>query len=276
MLLYPFKHTDIETLCVIFPDNEVERIVGDYFCFMIDLLLFKKILNADYGFIENNDTIPVELFEMLCEHHTDKIKALFAKAEGKSASPYTYEVHARCYKCGKEIVRTMNKGSLFQMIGYYKNNSKERITLNYLCDECQLEEENKRKQEEKENALKREDLTRKNTDNFISSYLNPQNRWERGISPNSRFYKLLYACVDWERIKEYIKGMDYRLFLRTPYWKAIASKVKIKAKNRCMICNSTEHLSVHHRNYDNHGDEIHHLEDLICICQECHNKHHFE
>ena len=31
MLLYPFKHTDIETLCVIFPDNEVERIVGDFF-----------------------------------------------------------------------------------------------------------------------------------------------------------------------------------------------------------------------------------------------------
>ena len=63
---------------------------------MIDLLLFRKILNADYGFIENNDTIPLELFELLCEHHTDKIKALFAKAEGKSASPYTYEVHARC------------------------------------------------------------------------------------------------------------------------------------------------------------------------------------
>lgn len=243
---------------------------------MIDLLLFRKILNADYGFIENNDTISLELFELLCEHHTDKIKALFAKAEGKSASPYTYEVHARCYKCGKEIVRTMNKGSLFQMIGYYKNNSKERLTLNYLCDECQLEEENKRKQEEKENSLKREELTRENTDNFISSYLNPQNRWESKMPPNSRFYKLLYACVDWARIKEHIKGMNYRLFLRTPYWKAIASKVKIKAKNRCMICNSTEHLSVHHRNYDNHGDEIHHLEDLICICQECHNKHHFE
>lgn len=96
---------------------------------MIDLLLFRKILNADYGFIENNDTIPVELFEMLCEHHTDKIKALFAKAEGKSASPYTYEVHARCYKCGKEIVRTMNKGSLFQMIGYYKKTLKNASLL---------------------------------------------------------------------------------------------------------------------------------------------------
>ena len=42
MLLYPFKHTDIETLCVIFPDNEVERIVGDYFFLYDRLITFQK------------------------------------------------------------------------------------------------------------------------------------------------------------------------------------------------------------------------------------------
>lgn len=81
---------------------------------------------------------------------------------------------------------------------------------------------------------------------------------------------------DWSYLKDYICDMDYYDFLKTPYWKAIAEKVRYKADYKCQICNSSEGLNVHHRSYENHGDELHHMEDLICICKDCHEKHHFE
>lgn len=68
--------------------------------------------------------------------------------------------------------------------------------------------------------------------------------------------------------------MDYHDFLETPYWKTISEKVKIKANYRCQLCNSNIGLNTHHRCYDNHGDELHHMKDLICVCEECHNNHH--
>ena len=88
--------------------------------------------------------------------------------------------------------------------------------------------------------------------------------------------RILNANVDWKIIKGYINDINYCDFLKTPYWKAISERVKYKAKYKCQICNSTDNLCVHHRSYSSHGDEVHNLEDLICICQDCHTKHHFE
>lgn len=75
-------------------------------------------------------------------------------------------------------------------------------------------------------------------------------------------------------MKKEVKKMDYSQFLRTPYWKVISEIVRRKADYKCILCSSSEKLNVHHRTYDNHGDELHNLEDLILLCGKCHEKFH--
>lgn len=77
-----------------------------------------------------------------------------------------------------------------------------------------------------------------------------------------------------DEVKSIISQMDYSDFLRTPYWKAIALYVKERDGKRCSICGATKTLQVHHLTYNNHGDELHHIEDLICVCEKCHEKLH--
>lgn len=77
-----------------------------------------------------------------------------------------------------------------------------------------------------------------------------------------------------EAVKSIILHMPYSDFLETPYWKSIAKFVKDRDGNRCVKCGTDRRLHVHHLNYQNHGDEIHHLDDLICVCRKCHNEIH--
>lgn len=77
-----------------------------------------------------------------------------------------------------------------------------------------------------------------------------------------------------EEVKERILHMDYQDFLKTPYWKSIAYFVKAEAGRKCSICGATKTLEVHHLTYDNHGDELHHLDDLVCVCKKCHEGFH--
>ena len=75
----------------------------------------------------------------------------------------------------------------------------------------------------------------------------------------------------------YINSMDYHTFLKTPYWKAIAEKVKSRAKYKCELCYSSNNLVTHHKTYKRHGYEhLYWREDLICLCDKCHEKFHFE
>lgn len=68
--------------------------------------------------------------------------------------------------------------------------------------------------------------------------------------------------------------MDYRDFLGTPYWRAIAAHTKYRARYRCQLCNSRSSLVTHHRDYGIHGKEHVHLYDLIVLCNDCHQKFH--
>ena len=77
-----------------------------------------------------------------------------------------------------------------------------------------------------------------------------------------------------EAVKSIILHMPYTDFLGTPYWKSIAKYVKDRDGNRCVKCGTDRRLHVHHLNYQNHGDELHHLDDLICVCRKCHKEIH--
>lgn len=69
-----------------------------------------------------------------------------------------------------------------------------------------------------------------------------------------------------------LREMDYQDYLKTPEWQEIRREALRRAKNRCQICNSSDYLHVHHRTYENKGDED--LSDLTVLCSDCHQIFH--
>ena len=69
---------------------------------------------------------------------------------------------------------------------------------------------------------------------------------------------------------------QYKAFLLTPYWKEVSRLVKKRFGWRCGVCNSPLELQAHHRTYEHQGDELNHLDDLICLCKVCHKLFHKE
>lgn len=79
-----------------------------------------------------------------------------------------------------------------------------------------------------------------------------------------------------EAVKSIILHMPYNDFLKTPYWKSISQFVKNRDFCRCVKCGNQKRLHVHHKTYEHHGDELHHLDDLITLCNKCHTVEHEE
>ncbi len=67
---------------------------------------------------------------------------------------------------------------------------------------------------------------------------------------------------------------EYRLFLKTDYWKEVRQKVISRDKRACTKCGRSDKLHVHHTTYANHLKEHRHLGDLITLCEDCHKKEH--
>jgi hypothetical protein len=68
--------------------------------------------------------------------------------------------------------------------------------------------------------------------------------------------------------------MSYSDYLETPYWRQVSAAVKERAGFRCQICNSPHDLRAHHRDYRHRGRELEHLDDLTCLCNNCHSLFH--
>lgn len=113
-----------------------------------------------------------------------------------------------------------------------------------------------------------------NTLCYIKNYLDPKRKWSKEVSGRQRIDLVRYADVNWTTISDHIKGMVYRDFLATPYWKAIAAHIKYRAGYRCQLCNNANNLMAHHRNYGIHGREHAHTHELIALCNNCHDKFH--
>jgi hypothetical protein len=67
---------------------------------------------------------------------------------------------------------------------------------------------------------------------------------------------------------------DYANYLKSPQWQAVSFAVKKRGGYKCQVCNSPHDLQAHHRTYENRGNELNHLDDLICLCRRCHNIFH--
>lgn len=68
------------------------------------------------------------------------------------------------------------------------------------------------------------------------------------------------------------KPSTYQDYLKTDHWKRVRQEAVERAGNRCQLCNKPGTLHVHHRTYENIGDER--PNDLIALCGYCHAKFH--
>lgn len=240
---------------------------------MVDYDLFKKFLESeDEGFIKYGDLIDNKTLVLLSNGNQQKVKRLFQKG-GSIKDGCSFDCELKCEKCGKLFVEhNCSKSRVDKIFGIVSKRQRGSILCPSCLDEWKkdIEEEKRLASEQYKNGLQ------ERTESYIEYYLDPNRSWNSGVKNYAKIQSLLHRDVDWDSIRDYICDMDYYDFLKTPYWKAIAEKIKYRANFKCQICNSNESLNVHHRSYENHGDEIHHMDDLICICKECHEKHHFE
>lgn len=82
--------------------------------------------------------------------------------------------------------------------------------------------------------------------------------------------------VGWEvlNLREYSEGSLYQDFLASDYWQSVRQQVLARDSHRCQSCDTTRRLQVHHKTYENHGEEHLHLEDLVTLCSDCHQAVH--
>lgn len=236
---------------------------------MVNLELFESILEDDFGYIEENDVLTEEFFERMSKYPPSRVEKLFKRMKPTSTM-FALKLIRSCEKCGKEVEKITSKTEVIKML---------RKEIKFECCVCIAEEKERKKIEEYERKLKKEEEYEanlvENTCKYIEKFLTPESTWVKGIKNYDKLLSLrsISSC-DKKYIEDYIKQMEYKEFLKTPYWKAISEKVKIKSDFRCSLCNADKNLSVHHRTYSIHGNELDNMQELICICQNCHEKHH--
>lgn len=233
---------------------------------MIDYNLFKSLLaDTKSGYIEPFDELTNELIQLFEESPLSKVKTLFKAIE--SRQEYYYTCHFICDKCGKEVVLKLHKTALFELL----NRKSKKRSKDVLCKKCKTEKE---EIEKAERAFLYESPEEK-FERYKSLYLSTGMAWDKDVSTWTKINQIKQASGDIiEMIKCSILKMSYKDFLKTPYWKAVSEHARNKAKYKCQMCGKQGELHVHHRNYANHGAEVYHMEDLICLCSDCHSKFH--
>lgn len=77
-----------------------------------------------------------------------------------------------------------------------------------------------------------------------------------------------WMCTDCSR-KALI---DYPKYLETPHWRYFRELALEHFNNQCLLCNTTENINVHHKDYARLGREK--LSDVVTLCQSCHGLWH--
>jgi hypothetical protein len=229
--------------------------------------------------------IPFEYIKFFSKYETRKVQELFEKYKREQIkSENMYIVHFFCPDCEKEYVEKSTKSHFFDYLRFFKKYAEDKnyqLEPDFLCRTCGEKEKLKRKKIE-ENETKETNIwyartIEENTKDLINTYLNPNYSWSKEAKQSSWFWEVKNKTnfADTEEIAHFIQTMSYKDFLKTPYWKAIAVKVRQNAGYSCQMSKSHKtQLQVHHRSYEHHGYEHLHLEDLVCICKNCHQTHH--
>jgi len=225
--------------------------------------------NVKKIFIKRGKLIPIALVvrlqDLILDYGRTEVFECIEKCKHSVPSDNPFVVEVPCYECQTYRVIKLSKTKLLELI---------TDKLNTTCESCLYKQEETKlikKEETKQNVEK---ILTNNTKYYIENYLDPNKSWVEGMSIYQKILKLKYSDVYWDEIEEEIKQLDYQDFLQTPYWKAITVKKMKDAKFRCQLCDNQGKLYTHHRNYKIHGKEIHNMNDLIVLCQGCHEKHH--
>ncbi len=158
----------------------------------------------------------------------------------------------------------------------------KKINSDFYCCECEniMNEKNKNNiQEQKE---KREEQVKKGIEYFTKELLSPNSNFNKEIPHTNRlaqckYYSDLFVKNEGQKaLSQFIYQLGYKDYLTTAYWKTISLHAKHNANYKCQLCGKESKLVTHHNTYEHIGNEISHLDDLICICEKCHEKHHFE
>lgn len=75
-----------------------------------------------------------------------------------------------------------------------------------------------------------------------------------------------------QNIVQQLRAMPYSQYLRTEHWQDVRKRALKRANFACQLCNSRSALQVHHRTYENRGQEEN--RDVIALCANCHAKFH--
>jgi hypothetical protein len=66
--------------------------------------------------------------------------------------------------------------------------------------------------------------------------------------------------------------MPYPEYLLTEHWLGVRERALVRAGRRCQVCNADRDLQVHHRTYENRGNELD--ADVTVLCRSCHMRFH--
>ena len=101
---------------------------------------------------------------------------------------------------------------------------------------------------------------------------NIKNRAEEKQDLSSWIISTLLKTLELKDLGVY-EEMSYEEFLKTDYWKLIRI-LKLAQKNACQVCGSKDKLNVHHTDYENKGQELFNLNDLVVLCEVHHKSVH--
>ncbi len=73
-------------------------------------------------------------------------------------------------------------------------------------------------------------------------------------------------------LAEQLRALPYLEYLKTPHWASVRKRCLVYYEYRCALCYSESLLNCHHRTYLRMGCER--PSDVICLCRDCHEKHH--
>lgn len=206
-----------------------------------------------------------------------------AKLFDAGEKPYNFAISGvECEDCGHAFtVHGLSKSRVINAVRQVAADARDRRRARYgriefLCTPCKFDRKRKEAVERGSRDADDRNTIALRTEWYITRYLNPDHAWLPDLPKKEWFSEINVSghLVNLDAVASAIKGLPYRDFLTTPYWKAVAQHVKYKAGFRCQMCNAGGSLHVHHRFYGTHGYEHQNLKDLICLCAECHAKHH--
>jgi len=263
----------------------------------MDREFVKMIISTKDGkddrLIKRGDLVDWELVELLKNTSVSNIDKVFYKYDDNaSRDEAVYSMQIKCPKCENMRVVEVCKTNITDTIKKMKSSSGNRKRKGYyfssielLCPKCIKERDEKQKVEAEKNSKEFREERKKKNEDYISINLNPERSFKDGISADVKIYTIMKGrnlfernyFLDDEKIKNVVRNMDYKDFLKTPYWDGVRNYKLKKARYCCELCKLKGVLNVHHKSYENHGLE--HREniadsDLIVLCRNCHEKFH--